>query len=739
MRVARAITLSPEERAQLHRITRGKRSRDRALRARIVLAAAQGQENQEIARTERVSRLTVARWRERFRRERLQGLNAEPRTYLASRGVGPEVVRAIVRATSGSPPPGVRVWTTRGLGRAVGVSHMTVRRVWEAYRIRPKRYDAWPMRPDPVSSPRPSDVVGLFLDPPEGALALSLDSNPARRTSTASSTPPVDASSGPMAGARHPSRPIPERDERLTIAGLLRTRNAAIIRFLERTARGRTEDGRVRVVGTAGLFGGGPAFELWKLRHPRIELSSEEGWESWKRRALTELRLLGRAAPSRGSHRSRGEAARALELYLRDYSEGSEPFEWHAPARAARAGTATFGLRHDLAVTGHPGFKSPVPSLPGMPSPRAPGPQAREMARNVLRGCLRVRAGERVAIDSWSATLPEANAFVLESLALGARPLLFYQDEPTYWAATTDTPPKHLGHLGEHARAAIERTDVLVSFFGPSDRERFHALPAPVMSRVCEYDDALYRAAARAGARAVQLALGRASPASARMYGVDFSAWRGELVEACLVDPLELRRRARRIAARLSSGKVIRITHANGTDLTLRLRHRKPVVSDGIVAPPRDRGNWTLLTLPAGVVVVAVDERFAEGNFQSNVRSSVGVSGPVSEFALGRWSFRAGRLDRFSYAEGAEVFGESYARAGKGRDLVGSISIGLNDALSISPLLEDQSTGTITLHLGRNTHLGGTNDAAWWAWLYLRGGDLAVDGERLVRSGKLAG
>ncbi|MCI4346218.1 MAG: hypothetical protein L3K07_05640 [Thermoplasmata archaeon] len=359
------------------------------------------------------------------------------------------------------------------------------------------------------------------------------------------------------------------------------------------------------------------------------------------------------------------------------------------------------------------------------------------MARSVLRGCLRVRRGDRVCIDSWTATLPEANAFVLESLALGARPLLLYQDEPTYWAATTDTPPEHLGHLGEHARAAIERTDVLVSFYGPSDRERFHALPTPVLSRVREYNEALYRAAARSGARAVQLALGRASPASARMYGVDFPTWRRELVEGCLVDPLELRRRGRRIATRLASGRSLRVTHPNGTNLTLRLRHRTPFVSDGIVEPPRERGNWSLLTLPAGVVSVAVDERFAEGTFLSNVRSSVGLSGPVGEFSRGQWSFKGGRLVRYNYGEGGEMFAQSYAQGGKGRDLPGSVAIGLNDALSISPLLEDQSSGTITLHLGRNTHLGGSNDASWWAWLYLRGGDLSVDGEVLVRSGAL--
>jgi hypothetical protein len=133
-----------------------------------------------------------------------------------------------------------------------------------------------------------------------------------------------------------------------------------------------------------------------------------------------------------------------------------------------------------------------------------------------------------------------------------------------------------------------------------------------------------------------------------------------------------------------------------------------------------------------------VDERFAEGVFRSNVDSGTGLSDAVGEVSGGRWTFRAGKLERFSYAKGQAMFERSFEAAPRGKDKPGSVSIGLNPAISSIPLMEDQSLGTINLHLGGNEMYGGSNRAAWWAWLMLRGADLAVDGRLLLKAGKPA-
>jgi leucyl aminopeptidase (aminopeptidase T) len=360
------------------------------------------------------------------------------------------------------------------------------------------------------------------------------------------------------------------------------------------------------------------------------------------------------------------------------------------------------------------------------------------MARVVLRKSLHVQAGEHVAIESWSETLEYANAFVLESLRLGARPLLLYQDEPTYWAAVAESRPSHLARVGDHLKAAIAKSDALVTFFGPSDRERFHALPSATMYRLSEYRDSLYAAAAKAGTRAVQIALGRASPASARMYGVDLGTWKAELVDSTTVDPEKLHARAERVARLFQRGRVLEVAHPNGTRLRLGLRERRPLISDGRVPRARAGGDWNLVQLPAGVVSVALDERVAEGNFRSNVKNSVGVFDTVGEVDGGQWTFLNGRLERYSYVTGQDVFSQSYERGPSGKEKVGLLSVGLNDRITMSPLLLDQEAGAITLQLGRNEGAGGSNHFYWWAWLILRGADLRVDGTSLVRRGRLA-
>jgi len=735
VRVAPPVRLSPEERARLSRRRHGRGPA--ALRARLVLLAADGLTDQEIGHREGVDRQTVARWRHRFLVERLEGL--APSAPGARPGRIPEeTVQSIVRATVTRRPRDPRGASTRRLAEEFGVSHMTVRRVWDSFGVRPSRVETFPPRLDPSTPVGPRDLVGLFLNSERAALAWTLaargDGGAAPLADARQSTEGASADPGALSLAFRSLGPRPHPEDSAPSGG------REFLAFLGAVQGGVGGDTPVRVLATGVEEEARTAVERWRVRHPRFEIDLVTGFGAWKDAATRLFRALDR--PSGGVVRPEGtaEVSRSLARFLGSYRTDGPPYRWIAasrgPAAGRTGGNSARRLRYDLSATGHPGF----PSTEAV-APRATAPEVEEerraSARNVLKRYLRVRPGERVTIETWTSTLPEANAFVLETLRLGGRPLLLYQDEPTYWAATTEVSAAALAHLGEHRRAALARTDVFVSFLGPSDRERFHALPNRVRFRLGEYADALYDAAAKAGARTVQMAVGRVSEASARMYGVDVRSWRAELLAGTLVDPRVLQRRARLVADRLARGREVRIRHPNGTDLRLRLAGRTPVRSDGRVTAPPKRGDWTLVTLPAGVVVTALDETFAEGVFESNVATSVGLSGGVGEFRVGRWTFAEGRLRRYVYREGQELFSEGYERAGEGRDRPGALSIGLNENLAQSPLLEDQALGTVTLQIGRNDFLGGRTRLPWWAWLNLRGADLAVDGRPLLRAGSL--
>jgi leucyl aminopeptidase (aminopeptidase T)/transposase len=701
----------------------------RGLRARVVLDAARGDQDLEIAARWGMHRRTAARWRARFLVLRLAGL--VPRVAPAPRsGRIPErTLVAIVRAVHDAEGSGGV--STRTVAHRLGVSHSTVRRVWARFGLRVDPVRNVPMRPDPVRPRGAGSIVGVYLRGPDLAAAFVL-----------SPEPPGE---GRTVLARPMEPPIPEVPPEWTQLDLrtfptapgptgpdVRTRS--FLRFLGAVEHATGPGRSVEILGRLpGLEETAP-LRRWRARRPNMELRWLPDDGRWMELTTRELTVAGRR--STRASRGQGETSGSIVRFLESFPRSGGAFAWTATAADLERNEAGPRLRYELSVTGHTGFKSPFPLPTAVEGP--PDARVREVARVVLRRCLDLRAGEHVAIDSWSSTLELANALTLEAWRIGARPMLLLQDEPTYWAAVQAAKPADLARLGDHLRAAIAHSDALVTFFGPSDRERMHALPWPTRYRLGEYQDKLFAAAARNGTRAVQMALGRVSEASARMYDVDLARWRSELLDATAVDPRELRRRGARLAQRLRTGRTVEITHPNGTRVRFGLKRRRPEVVDGIVGRGRSE-NWSITTLPAGVVNVALDERVGDGFFRSNVPNSVGVSDAVGEFRGGRWTFEHGRLARYAFEAGQELFGQSYERAGPGKDRPGVLSIGLNDQITMAPLLMDQGAGTLTLQIGRNSHVGGSNTAGWWGWLLLKGADLRIDGTLCLKGGRLRG
>jgi transposase len=171
-----ATALSVEQRALLGRwVAAQKTPQSVALRARIVLAAAAGESNSEIARTLGVSRPTVILWRRRFD----QGGTAALTETKPGRGRKPAIsaakVKQIVQATTQTKPPGQTHWSCRSMAKAQGVSAATVQRIWDAHGLKPHRLKTFKLSNDPHFTEKLTDVVGLYLNPPEKAIVLCVD------------------------------------------------------------------------------------------------------------------------------------------------------------------------------------------------------------------------------------------------------------------------------------------------------------------------------------------------------------------------------------------------------------------------------------------------------------------------------------------------------------------------------------------------------------------------------------
>jgi transposase len=170
-----ALVLSEEERSYLERQVRRHRvPRSLSERCRIVLACAEGLQNKVVAERLGVCERTVGKWRRRFLESRIDGLLDEPRSG-RPRTIGDDEIAAVVERTLQTLPADATHWSIRSMAAAVGHSHTTVRRIWNAFGLQPHRAETYKLSSDPLFVDKVRDIVGLYLSPPTHALVLCVD------------------------------------------------------------------------------------------------------------------------------------------------------------------------------------------------------------------------------------------------------------------------------------------------------------------------------------------------------------------------------------------------------------------------------------------------------------------------------------------------------------------------------------------------------------------------------------
>ena len=169
------VILTDEEREVLERwARRQKSSQALALRCKIVLGAAAGEKNQDIAARLGCHPSTVGKWRTRFAKDRLDGLHDEPRPGKPRTITDADVERVIV-TTLEQAPHNATHWSTRSLAQATGMSQPTVSRIWKAFGLKPHLTESFKLSPDPQFIDKVRDIVALYLNPPDAAVVLCVD------------------------------------------------------------------------------------------------------------------------------------------------------------------------------------------------------------------------------------------------------------------------------------------------------------------------------------------------------------------------------------------------------------------------------------------------------------------------------------------------------------------------------------------------------------------------------------
>ena len=169
------LTLTDEEREQLVRwARRAKSSQALALRSKIVLACADGTDNKSVAAHLGCAAATVGKWRSRFVEHRLEGLVDDPRPGRPAT-VTAEQVEDVVVTTLEDTPEKATHWSRSKMAERTGLSKSTIGRIWKAFGLEPHRTDGFKLSNDPLFVEKVYDIVGLYLDPPESAVVLSVD------------------------------------------------------------------------------------------------------------------------------------------------------------------------------------------------------------------------------------------------------------------------------------------------------------------------------------------------------------------------------------------------------------------------------------------------------------------------------------------------------------------------------------------------------------------------------------
>jgi transposase len=336
-KAAVSIFLSVAEREELESLVRRRSTgQATALRARMILMAAEGATNTVIAERLGIgSQHTVGRWRKRFARGRVDGLFDESRPG-APRTIGDDEIAETIRRTLETMPADATHWSLRSMAKTVGLAPSTIHRIWKAFGLQPHRTDTFKLSTDPLFVEKVRDVVGLYLNPPERAVVLCVDEKsqiqaldrtqpllPMRpgqverhthdyvRHGTTSLFAALDVAAGKVIGrcfARH--------------------RAAEFGKFLDTVEKAMPKDLDVHVVMDNSSTHKTKLIRDWFAKRPLWRMHFTPTSSSWINQVERFFALLTEKQIRRGVHRSTGELEAAIKAYIDATNAEPKPFRW---------------------------------------------------------------------------------------------------------------------------------------------------------------------------------------------------------------------------------------------------------------------------------------------------------------------------------------------------------------------------------------------------------------------------
>jgi transposase len=336
---ADAVVLSPEHRRVLETWLRAHSTpQSVAARCRIILKAADGVSNNAIAKQLGVSRPTVIFWRERFASGGPPALTEVAKGRGRKPGIPLDKVKEIVTATQQTTPAGATHWSCRTMAKAQGVSHATVQRIWNAHGLQPHRVETFKLSRDPRFVEKLTDVVGVYLNPPDKAVVLCVDEKSGVQAldRTQPGLPMKRGRCGTLTHdyKRHGTTSLFAALNVLdgTVVGqcLPRHRHQEFLKFLRQLDREFPKPLSLHLILDNYGTHTHDTVKTWLAKHPRFRLHFTPTSASWLNLVERWFRELTDKRIRRGVFHSVPDLEAAIHGFLEAYNADPKPFVWTA-------------------------------------------------------------------------------------------------------------------------------------------------------------------------------------------------------------------------------------------------------------------------------------------------------------------------------------------------------------------------------------------------------------------------
>jgi transposase len=341
MRVAPAIQLSPETRAELQNLVRRRTTPVRVVeRCRIVLLAADGVQDKQIAQRMTVTPRMASRWRSRFLAQGVTGLVKDAPRPGRAPTITADKVSAIVANTTQSTPPNATQWSRSTMARLVGISESSVGRIWRGHGLKPHRIESFKISNDPEFAAKLENIVGLYLDPPEHALVLSVDEK-SQIQALDRTQPGLPIKKGRGQTMTHDYK----RNGTTTLFAALNTANGEVyhlcqqrhrhqewLKFLRMIDQTVPVEKQIHIICDNYSTHKHERVQRWLERHKRFHVHFTPTSASWLNMVERFFRDLTENRIRRGVFQDLEQLIMAIGNYIDRHNESPKPFIWTAKA-----------------------------------------------------------------------------------------------------------------------------------------------------------------------------------------------------------------------------------------------------------------------------------------------------------------------------------------------------------------------------------------------------------------------